>query len=438
MDLIISITFAIIGILLVIGSTKKWKKLSSDTYIDDKIVSKRQYYRNVAIWGLLVFMTSVEFFQTEIEGATALDSLFIVGMCIGYSRMFFEPYFKASVAEDIDDLCLYLRPFQVDKPNLYKSKKGYVKGFLGIPEPIEKLLCNQINKKVSHTFAIGDPNTNIPSTFSTTNLYANNEEWKDTISSLAKKAKIIIIRVGDTKGCLWEMEHCANNALLGKTMFILDDSEKLSLIKKKIGNIVSIETVIDKKIKTCFALFLDEKCKKWVIRRLNSNSEIKKCIDVYMNKHKSLKKELECQRKNNGVFNLSSPKGKTPAKRWQVLSLLVNPIGYAMFNKWSKRWAFFCIMYFVLVFILTLVAYGTISTQKVDEDVVSEIFVFYTLIIWIFFLLPWLWLGPRISWRCRNWGSRYIFAKTNRSLALWLMAYTLCSILISIISEICQ
>lgn len=419
--------FALLGLLILAFSSWRWKQLYANTYIDDKSVSIRRRYRNIAIWGFIFFMSG--------SGCMIESNYFfiLVGIIISYSRAFFEPYYNSSIVNDLTELCLYLRPFNVDNQNALENRNGFVKGYMGIPESIEKYLCQKMNEKIAQTFAIGNPNSNLPSTYSTTNIYANDEEWKWAVATLANKSHVIVVRIGETEGCLWEITHCAENSLLNKTILLIDNMEKLKLIKEELDRYCLIDEKVIKDINTNFALFMDEQSAHWKAIPLISKNDIKKLMNLYIDSHKSLFAKLKHQKEDNGVFKNTVKSDSIPAKFWQIISLITNPVAYCLFNKWPIRWWLTLLIYSIAAFTSAFVISFGISEDIYDEETQEGVFAIVFIFVCCIMMIPWLWLGPKVSWRCRNWGSRLLFASSNKSLALWLLACSICVTAISML-----
>lgn len=418
--------FALVGLFILFFSLWRWKQLYANLFIDDNVVVHRKRYKTYGIWGFILFMAGIGcIFESN------MFVIIVVGMAFGYSRAFFEPYFNASVVNNLTEICLYLRPFIVDDQNAWTNRNGYVKGFLRIPESIEKYLCQEMNEQISQTFAIGNPNSCLPSTFSTTNLYANENEWKKTVAALTKKAQVIVVRIGDTEGCLWEIAHCTENSMLNKTIFLIDDMGKLDLIRKELEQYCPIDKSVLKDINTNFALFIDEQSMHWTAISLCTRADIKILISAYLDSHKKLFAKLKRQKEENGVFKNATQSASTPIKRWQIVSLIINPIAYCLFNKWPKRWMITLLSYSVIAFILSFMISFSIAENEYDEEIQEGVFIMVYVIFWCLLMIPWIWVAPRVSWRCRNWGSKLLFTNSNKSLALWLLAFSICIIAIS-------
>lgn len=420
------VIYVSIGTLLIIESYSKWANLSKGTYIDDGIVAKRRYYRIIAVWGFLLIIAAIRFiFYYEIctyHFFTNTISMLIVGVAFGYFRCFVEPYYNASLANSIEHLCLYLRPFETDEKSILSNSKLYARREWGIPVKIEKLLCQELNRSVVQTFAIGNPNSNIPTTFATSNLYANDKEWRETIAILAKKASVIIIRIGQTEGCLWEMDHCIESEQLGKVIFLVDNSQAMRLLQERLVN--KVPKVCCIQTEGHYALFLNDDGCEWTSIKIETASDVKKCVDSYIGKHCSLRSEIEQWHKHckeiSHLFHIKD----VPALWWQILAFSTNIFSYCFLNKWPKRWIKSLIIYFVLILFI-MAGVDLVYFEKTNTIVDIQLLTI-NVIIGFFFLLPWFWLAPRITWTCRQWPCKLVFFQTNQSLALWQIAFFFC------------
>jgi len=132
-----------------------------------------------------------------------------------------QPVYYSSVIDKLDDYILYLRAF---KDDVY-SYKDYKK--------LKRLDENKIVKAFKHIFpvyAIGQPNKLLPSV-GAKRIYITEEEWKDGVKKLAKKAKIIILNVSNTENFLWETEFCIKNIDKNKLFFFCNNENKIYYIQ---------------------------------------------------------------------------------------------------------------------------------------------------------------------------------------------------------------
>jgi len=423
------IIFALIGLFMIFFSYFTWRKLTNNTFIDDAIVKKRQMYKNITVIGILIFAAAIELYMTTVEGQSGSGFLIVIGMIFGYNRMFFEPYFNSSIVEDIDDLCLYLRPFNSDTKTGFKSK-GTIKGSFGFSEPIEKYLCKFLHKRIAQPFAIGNPGSCVPTTLSTTCIYASDDEWKQTIAILADKAKTIIVRVGQTEGCKWEIDHCIQQKHLNKIIFLVEDHNDMNFLRERMGFLNSID-ISDNINNGCKLIFFSQTTQKWEIRKITNRKDVNRAVEEFIGQNFSLMTDLKEKKNRKNVISKYDNDNRTPAKGWQIVSLMTNPVACFLFNKWPVRWIVLLIVYYIIgliIFVWAVIQFWEepILYGFIDWKLLLAFIAFFAIIS-----IPWLWIAPRISWRIPNWGSRRVFAKSNRSLAIWLLVYSASSMAIS-------
>jgi hypothetical protein len=87
MELSIAIIYVSLGIYMMIYSYDKWKSISSDLSINDDLVKKRKYYRNIAVWGLLFVIGAFRYYMHGILWDLRLlpetTSMLIIGIFLG-------------------------------------------------------------------------------------------------------------------------------------------------------------------------------------------------------------------------------------------------------------------------------------------------------------------------------------------------------------------
>lgn len=127
-----------------------------------------------------------------------------------------NPAESTSIIKDLENFCLYLRPFTTDKERTSSDNK----------------LLNSLKKHIQ-PYAIGNPGM-VLQNCAARRIYATHEEWKEAIDTLVKKAPFILIHIGYTEGCLWEFERCTMPDALKKTIFLIKAKKDLDLIGTKI------------------------------------------------------------------------------------------------------------------------------------------------------------------------------------------------------------
>ena len=406
--MVITIIFAIVGVILCLLPTVLWYRKFGMKYIDGDKLPLRKKYRLCSSFGVMLFIVSCLTFMEMtgfIENTSAMWMI-VPLMFMSQNRILFEPYYTSSVANELDEFCLYLRPF-----NLSAKSDGYwAKGLLMIPESIEKLFCSELNNQIAKTYCIGDPNAAIPTTISASGIYASDLEWKLVVDNMAKKCKLILLRVMETEGCKWELKHCVGQHI-DKTIFLVSCAEHLELLKGYMGNNVIDIPNVSFLNESCIALYLDKETNKWHVVMLKTISDIKLAIKNYIQSHVIVQKEIE--EKRAFFMTIKKPFQQKYIKKtiMHSISILVQPLWYIAYNKWPKWWIAIFVLYNLIAMVLSVVLFY-------DN--------FYLVLsIYLLSFLPWLWLGPRISESFNSWGSRYLCYLGNRSLLRWILIYGL-------------
>lgn len=82
----------------------------------------------------------------------------------------------------------------------------------------EKIACTL--KEFGPFVAIGNPEEHLPE-LGANRIYASDEEWQDEILRLSKKAQIIILGAGITKGFIWELEQVIKSCSPSRVLLFL-------------------------------------------------------------------------------------------------------------------------------------------------------------------------------------------------------------------------
>lgn len=403
------IVLAIIGLAMIIASYLIWNKKYGKKYIDAALLPLRRKYRNVSAFGMLLFIVSV---MTLLELVGYFDYndlmwMFIPGLFMSNFKIFFEPYYTTDVVDKIDDFCLYLRPFVSDAQYNWNWMN----------ESLEKVLCGEFNKRIAQCYCIGDPNSAIPTTLSTSGIYASDDEWQDAVNTLSVRSKLILLRVMDTEGCRWEIGQCINKHF-EKTIFIVDDSMHFNLLKNYIadkGIDVPDVTIINGK--SFIALYY---CNgSWCITVLKNKHDIKSLISGYIKLHKELETEIKNRNKIGTILKAPFKSMKISNKWVHYLNFCFsNVLWYFTFNRWPKLWISIIVTCFLFV-VIPMALYASLSAEY--------IFLFVSLLLF----LSWMWLAPRITMAFNRVGSRYLTNKINVVLLKWVAVYYLLLSLLS-------
>lgn len=157
----------------------------------------------------LMSTTNNSSFTTDLIVLVFLASI-LIAFNIRFIRIFCQPVYLVRSIPKLDQYILYLRPFETDDT----SFEGFIK---------------YISNKSYKAIAIANPHMVIQNVESD-KIYATDEEWKDAVHQCMQKSKFNILHIGNTDGCLWELQQCMDNHL-GKTIFIVSTEEGYSVLK---------------------------------------------------------------------------------------------------------------------------------------------------------------------------------------------------------------
>lgn len=414
--MIVLIVATICGLTLGLVPILIWNKKYGKTYIEEQLLPLRKKYRICSAFGLMLFMVAFLSLM-EVFGVVSTGMWFIAPVVfMSNNRLFFEPYYTSNVVDKIDELCLYLRPFDLSAKN-----KGYFSmGSMLIPESVEKLLCNELNKQVAKTYCIGDPNQAIPTTLSASGIYASDDSWKASVIELAAKSELIVLRVMETEGCKWELHHCVNNHI-EKTIFLLSEGCHLELLNNYISEIKIEAPNVNLINKGCVAIFYNETLNIWEISLLKNVWDIKSLVKKYIKSHAETAIRLYRKASASNVI-------KTPFKKMNISSVWVHrltfflqPFWYIAYNRWPMWWIIIYIIYELISLVAILIIGGVSVAMYEDTDIVVN----WVFIIYILLSLPWVWLAPRITNSFNSWGSKFLARNGNIALFKWMLVYML-------------
>jgi len=114
------------------------------------------------------------------------------------------------LAKDPRPPVLYLRSFGADKYAARIPTGGLLRRFFGISGSIfdlqtEEELVAEVLGKIGPVVCIGKPGEKLPE-LGAARVYVSHEEWQQTVHDFMMKAKLVVLRLGDTPGFWWEVE----------------------------------------------------------------------------------------------------------------------------------------------------------------------------------------------------------------------------------------
>ncbi len=123
---------------------------------------------------------------------------------------------QESAALDTQPPILYLRSFKDDPEAAKTTSGGIFYLFYGILSYIsvatEEEQIAKALKDIGPFIAFGRPGEKLPE-IGAVRMYIPNDNWQDRIKSLMSKARLVVLRLGETESLLWEMKeavHCVN------------------------------------------------------------------------------------------------------------------------------------------------------------------------------------------------------------------------------------
>jgi hypothetical protein len=163
---------------------------------------------------------------------------------------------NSSNAEMHKPYSLYLRSFNSDKLTS-KELSSVLK-----PGQTEESMLVDIFNQIAPVCAIGRPNeVYIPK--GADRIYVDDSEWKDKVTQLAAEAEVIILRLGETEGFWWEVDHCFHSIDIKKLLFVIPATHLVDTISLLYGRMLSsgmidkpMKVDVSKKSKTSIAGFI--------------------------------------------------------------------------------------------------------------------------------------------------------------------------------------
>lgn len=325
----------------------------------------------------------IEFIKTGIlVGFLITIPVFLADNIIG---RIVTPILTADEAKELSKFCLYLRSFSEDN-----NKQ-------------EKLIC-KVAKRLYPVYAIGDPN-HILQPNGATRIYATDNDWKDVVTELSLKSKLILLRIGQTKGTLWEIGNIINTELIHKTIFIAYNSEDYHFFIEKIKNELGLESNYAGEVSgNPIAFFWDIDGKfRW--RTIYKAADVEFLINVYISTTPSVEKEYnnELKLRNNSLKYMFDderiPLSIRNSLNWGIFSSPIVNMRHWPITVWGLL---------ILSFIISVIFSKTIDYTTFIPT--------YSFILFFFFF------GNRIEWAVGSWSSDTMFLKSHRREAklMWL------------------
>ncbi len=197
----------------------------------------------ISLWTTQLSVSDkVEIQQWALEGTDAytrytydllgemLGGVVTVPMCVFFLALFYLLFRKVnrrqqrrllSKADENAPAILYLRSFKDDK-----FTANEIDSFLR-PGLSEEEALVSILDDIAPVLGVGRPNEKyLPDGASC--IVITDAKWQEKVADLARKAELVVLRLGSTEGVLWELQYCLENLDLKKLLLILPNSRSAS------------------------------------------------------------------------------------------------------------------------------------------------------------------------------------------------------------------
>ena len=283
--------------------------------------------------------------------------------------------------KDLDNFCLYLRSFNIDR-----NKE-------------EKLIC-KMTRNLYPVYAIGDPNKVLQPN-GAERIYVTDEIWQDAVKDLSQRSNLILLRIGQTDGTMWEIANIINSNLIKKVIFIAYNQGDYDYFADKVKDRIGIiMPSMDFSTKNPNAFYFIEDNESMVVKqyRIAKGRDVEFMLNEYLKTSPELDKNYSSDLDLRGhnlkyMFDNSKiPEAVRKSLNWGIISPIVN----------MRHWSITVWGIFVLFLILSGLTRSYIPAYT---------FAFIMLL-----------LGNRIEWAAGGWSGASLFLRHQRreSKFLWL------------------
>ena len=146
-------------------------------------------------------------------------------------------------------------------------------------------------------------------------IYLNDAEWESEVMDLMTKASLIVILLNDSQSCIWEI--CKSNQFKNKVVFISNNSEKLTNIRKELNKQYVYPLPIGLKDKTIL-YFIENTNETLISEYSNTEKSYMQIIKELMFKKFGLRRLVFTQKMLNWIFGIYG------ILLWTILTLKYN------------------------------------------------------------------------------------------------------------------
>ena len=293
---------------------------------------------------------------------------------------------------DLDKFCLYLRSFNIDK-----NKE-------------EKLIC-KMTRNLYPVYAIGDPNRVLQPN-GAERIYVTDEIWQDVVKDLSNRSKLILLRIGQTDGTLWEITNIINSRLIKKVIFLAYNDNDYHYFTNRVNEKMGIRMpIMDFSMKHPIAFYFTDSNTGLTIQhyQIKSRKDVESMLNQYLKVSPELDKEYSQDldlRNHNLKYMFDKeriPESVRKSLNWGIISPIVN----------MRHWSIMVWGIFLLSLILSVFVMSNIPAYC--------------------FALVMLILGNRIEWAAGGWSCASLFLRHQRREAKFLWLSFIIGVLYSLI-----
>jgi hypothetical protein len=231
----------------------------------------------------------------------------------------------------LNNFCVYLRSFNTD---VFKQ---------------EKLICRTA-RNLFPVYAIGDPN-HVLQPNGAERFYITDKHWKEAVINMMERSKVILLRVGQTDGTLWELHKLIELGYINKTIFVVYTKEDYDWFQKTIPESFShLFLKLDGLDAAPYAFFLADGL--FYSKKMTRKKDFEKFLNLYLSLNSELDacytQELDL-RANSLKYAFHSDKIPQLVRKsfnWQFVSPLI------MMTHWPlSAWGLFILFTLISVFV---------------------------------------------------------------------------------------
>jgi len=179
-----------------------------------------------------IYEENTDFFEAqkwELYGELYTSSIFFLislvftPKCFILAKKLSKRQIKKQELKYNEPFILYLRSFIDDK-----KSGNFVDPVLSGSKTEEEILVN-ILSEIAPVFCIGSPE-DLYTPYGAQRIYIEEHNWKERVEEMAKYAKCIVLRLGETSNFWWEVEMCLQTINKDKLLFLIPFSNNFASI----------------------------------------------------------------------------------------------------------------------------------------------------------------------------------------------------------------